>query len=72
MKQYLTSHGVKEGLWFDPDGQHAQAMVIGAKGMRRIFDWLKDEPKEVVNIMDSGNDQCTIPNGDSVIPLKAP
>lgn len=73
VKLYLTNHGVKEGLWFDPDGQHAVPMVLPGKGMRAILEWLKDEPKEALNIMDSGDDLCTIPSGDLLsLPADAP
>ncbi|CAK5275613.1 unnamed protein product [Mycena citricolor] len=44
VEKYLTSHGVKEGLWHDPEGQHGQALLTGSPGLKRIMQWLQDEP----------------------------
>ncbi|KAI0938058.1 hypothetical protein AcV7_003357 [Taiwanofungus camphoratus] len=40
VKRYLTSHGVRKGLWFDPHGRHGQAMLPGSPGQREVFRWL--------------------------------
>ena len=42
VKRYLTSHGIKKGLWFDPDGHHGQALLTGGKGHTEILRWLRD------------------------------
>ena len=38
VKRYLTSHGIRKGLWFDPDGRHGQAML--SVGQKEILRWL--------------------------------
>lgn len=42
VKKYLTSHGVRKGLWYDPDGLHGQALLVGGKGHERVMEWLKE------------------------------
>ncbi|KAK7060561.1 hypothetical protein VNI00_001327 [Paramarasmius palmivorus] len=42
VKKYLTSHGVRKGLWYDPDGVHGQALLMGGEGHRRVMEWLKE------------------------------
>ncbi|KDQ56378.1 hypothetical protein JAAARDRAFT_36545 [Jaapia argillacea MUCL 33604] len=43
VKRYLTSHGIRKGLWFDPDGRHGQALLVGGDGHSEILRWLHDE-----------------------------
>ncbi|KIP10713.1 hypothetical protein PHLGIDRAFT_65260 [Phlebiopsis gigantea 11061_1 CR5-6] len=40
VKRYLTSHGIRKGLWFDPDGRHGQALLAGGKEHAEILRWL--------------------------------
>ncbi|EJD01104.1 uncharacterized protein FOMMEDRAFT_125748 [Fomitiporia mediterranea MF3/22] len=42
VKKYLKSHGVKEGLWYDPNGRHGQALLVGERGISKVIDWIKD------------------------------
>ncbi|KAG7096874.1 hypothetical protein E1B28_004280 [Marasmius oreades] len=42
VKKYLTSHGVRKGLWYDPNGLHGQALLVGGKGHERVMEWLKE------------------------------
>ncbi|KAF9464478.1 hypothetical protein BDZ94DRAFT_1216623 [Collybia nuda] len=42
VKRYLTSHGVRKGLWYDPKGKHGQALVSGSDGHAKILGWLKE------------------------------
>jgi len=42
VKRYLTSHGVRKGLWFDPNGRHGQALITGGAGHNEILRWLKE------------------------------
>ncbi|KAK7695883.1 hypothetical protein QCA50_000521 [Cerrena zonata] len=42
VKRYLTSHGIKKGLWFDPDGRHGQALLAGGEGHKEILRWLRE------------------------------
>jgi len=44
VKRYLTSHGVRKGLWMDPNGRHGQALLPGSSGHVEILRWLQ-EPK---------------------------
>ncbi|KAG6915013.1 hypothetical protein DXG01_013918 [Tephrocybe rancida] len=41
VKRYLTSHGVKQGLWFDPTGSHGQALRPGTLGHLEILRWIR-------------------------------
>ncbi|KAJ7283568.1 hypothetical protein C8J57DRAFT_739016 [Mycena rebaudengoi] len=41
VKKYLTSHGVRKGLWYDPDGKHGQALISGGAGHTEVIRWLK-------------------------------
>ncbi|TFK55949.1 hypothetical protein OE88DRAFT_1622651 [Heliocybe sulcata] len=41
IKKYLTSHGIRKGLWFDPDGRHGQALLAGGEGHAEILRWLR-------------------------------
>ncbi|KAF9534250.1 hypothetical protein CPB83DRAFT_902204 [Crepidotus variabilis] len=42
VKRYLSSHGVRKGLWFDPEGIHGQALVRGGPGMNIVLKWLSE------------------------------
>lgn len=42
VKRYLTSHGVRKGLWYDPEGRHGQALVTGGNGHAEILRWLQE------------------------------
>ncbi|KAI0677587.1 hypothetical protein C8Q78DRAFT_960231 [Trametes maxima] len=43
VKRYLTSHGVRKGLWFDPDGRHGQALLSSSPGHHEILRWLREK-----------------------------
>ncbi|KAG6873773.1 hypothetical protein C0995_011592 [Termitomyces sp. Mi166 len=43
VKRYLTSHGVKEGLWFDPVGSHGQALRPETPGHLEILRWIRED-----------------------------
>ncbi|KAH7921825.1 hypothetical protein BV22DRAFT_1197913 [Leucogyrophana mollusca] len=40
VKRYLSSHGVRKGLYFDPDGSHGQALITGGPTHGAILRWL--------------------------------
>jgi len=40
VKRYLTSHGVRKGLWYDPDGGHGHAMLPSSPAHREILRWI--------------------------------
>ncbi|KAJ8086715.1 hypothetical protein PM082_005538 [Marasmius tenuissimus] len=42
VKKYLTSHGVRKGLFYDPDAIHGQALLMGGEGHERVMEWLKE------------------------------
>ncbi|KAF5363284.1 hypothetical protein D9756_000449 [Leucocoprinus leucothites] len=42
IKKYLISHGVRKGLWYDPQGRHGQALLKGTTGHEEIFRWLQE------------------------------
>ena len=42
VKRYLTSHGVRKGLWYDPKGRHGQALITGSPGHLEIIQWLRE------------------------------
>ncbi|KAI0081737.1 hypothetical protein K474DRAFT_1612892 [Panus rudis PR-1116 ss-1] len=42
VKRYLTSHGIRKNLWFDPQGRHGQALLAGGEGHQTIIQWLRD------------------------------
>jgi len=42
VKLYLTSHGVRKGLWYDPKGRHGQALITGSLGHLEIIQWLRE------------------------------
>lgn len=54
VKKYLTSHGVRKGLMFDPEARHGQSLIVGGSAMSNVMKWLKEpitpipprEPKE--------------------------
>ncbi|CCM03181.1 uncharacterized protein FIBRA_05303 [Fibroporia radiculosa] len=41
VKRYLTSHGIRKGIWYDPNGRHGQAMLSGSPGHKEILRWLQ-------------------------------
>ncbi|KAG5650588.1 hypothetical protein H0H81_011727 [Sphagnurus paluster] len=43
VKRYLTSHGVKQGLCYDPQGLHGQVLFPGSRGHHKILRWVHDE-----------------------------
>ncbi|KAI0375603.1 hypothetical protein BV20DRAFT_959597 [Pilatotrama ljubarskyi] len=43
VKRYLTSHGVRKGLRFDPEGHHGQALLTSSPCHREIFRWLREQ-----------------------------
>ncbi|KAJ7781160.1 hypothetical protein B0H16DRAFT_1497273 [Mycena metata] len=42
VKKYLTSHGVRKGIWYDPNGLHGDALMSGGAGHTKVIQWLKD------------------------------
>ncbi|TFY64279.1 hypothetical protein EVG20_g5999 [Dentipellis fragilis] len=40
VKRYLTSHGVRNGLWYDPNGQHGQA--LRGEGVKELVRWIQE------------------------------
>ena len=42
IKKYLMSHGVRNGLYFDSEGQHGLALIPGTEGFNEIMTWLKE------------------------------
>ncbi|KAJ7179062.1 hypothetical protein C8R46DRAFT_1173508 [Mycena filopes] len=42
VKKYLTSHGVRKGIWYDPDGLHGDALMSGGAGHTKVLQWLRD------------------------------
>ncbi|KAF8195811.1 hypothetical protein K438DRAFT_1826557 [Mycena galopus ATCC 62051] len=42
VKKYLSSHGVRKGIWFDPDGLHGDALKPGGAGHARVMQWLRE------------------------------
>ncbi|KAI0702899.1 hypothetical protein BC835DRAFT_1320187 [Cytidiella melzeri] len=43
VKRYLTSHGIRKGLWFDPDGHHGEALLTGGPGHTEILRWMAEK-----------------------------
>jgi len=44
VKKYLTSHGVRKGIWFDPTGLHGQALLSKSAGHTEVMRWLEESP----------------------------
>ncbi len=40
MRQYLTSHGIRKGLKFDPEGRHGEALFTRGESHREFLRWL--------------------------------
>ncbi|THH10106.1 hypothetical protein EW145_g1537 [Phellinidium pouzarii] len=40
VKKYLTSHGVKNGLWYNPEGRHGQSLLVGSQGVKSVIKWI--------------------------------
>ncbi|KAF9478994.1 hypothetical protein BDN70DRAFT_807742 [Pholiota conissans] len=43
VKRYLTSHGVRENLFCDPEGQHGQALIRDSPALNEILRWLSED-----------------------------
>ncbi|TFL05853.1 hypothetical protein BDV98DRAFT_560740 [Pterulicium gracile] len=43
VKKYLTSHGIKKGIYYNPTARHGQALIGGGEGFPIILQWLRDE-----------------------------
>ncbi|KAF8913969.1 hypothetical protein CPB84DRAFT_1758047 [Gymnopilus junonius] len=43
VKRYLVSHGVRENLWYDPEGTHGDALVKSGLGLEKILLWLSED-----------------------------
>ncbi|KAG9317401.1 hypothetical protein JVU11DRAFT_1600 [Chiua virens] len=41
IRRYLSSHGVRKGICFDPNGSHGQPFVAGGPAHSVIMSWLK-------------------------------
>ncbi|OSX60266.1 hypothetical protein POSPLADRAFT_1182745 [Postia placenta MAD-698-R-SB12] len=46
VRRYLTSHGIRKGLWYDPNGRHGQAMLSGSPGQKEFFNWLLQDNRK--------------------------
>ncbi|KAF8165274.1 hypothetical protein B0H34DRAFT_649014 [Crassisporium funariophilum] len=42
VKRYLTSHGVRENLWFNQTGKHGEALTTGGEGLNKVLQWLSE------------------------------
>ncbi|KAJ7094688.1 hypothetical protein B0H15DRAFT_830514 [Mycena belliarum] len=45
VKKYLTSHGVKQGLVYNPSGRHGEALISGGPQHAEVMRWLKASDK---------------------------
>ncbi|KAL1946843.1 hypothetical protein VTO73DRAFT_14947 [Trametes versicolor] len=43
VRRYLTSHGIRKGLRFDPDGHHGQALLSISPVHNDILQWLQEK-----------------------------
>ncbi|KAK7061796.1 hypothetical protein R3P38DRAFT_2831563 [Favolaschia claudopus] len=43
--KYLSSHGVRKGIWYDPNGLHGDALHSGGAGHTRVMQWLRETAK---------------------------
>ncbi|TBU32806.1 hypothetical protein BD311DRAFT_686062 [Dichomitus squalens] len=43
VKRYLTSHGVRKNLRFDPSGHHGEALLAHSPFYNDILNWLREE-----------------------------
>jgi hypothetical protein len=41
VKKYLTSHGIKKGLFYDSAARHGESLIGGGEGYTKIIRWLK-------------------------------
>lgn len=42
VEKYLTSHGVRKGLFYDPDALHGTALRSGSAGHTKVMQWLRE------------------------------
>ncbi|KAI0310804.1 hypothetical protein OF83DRAFT_1153676 [Amylostereum chailletii] len=42
VKKYLTSHGIRKGLRYDPTGRHGSALLGGSSGYDALISWLRE------------------------------
>jgi hypothetical protein len=42
VKRYLTSHGVRQNIWYDPEGRHGAALMNGTRGHAKVMKWLSE------------------------------
>lgn len=41
VRRYLRSHGVRQGVRFDPEGRHGSALIAGSEGLQSVIAWLR-------------------------------
>lgn len=42
VQRYLTSHGIRKGLRFNPEGRHGEALLTGGESHMEILRWLHE------------------------------
>jgi len=42
VRRYLSSHGVRKNLWYDPEGRHGSALLKGGQCHDEIMRWLSE------------------------------
>ena len=42
VRKYLESHGVTDGLYYNPNGRHGQALLTTDKAFTEILRWLRE------------------------------
>ncbi|PPQ98493.1 hypothetical protein CVT24_003984 [Panaeolus cyanescens] len=42
VKKYLSSHGVRKNLRYDPHGRHGEALIKGGAGLNEILRWISE------------------------------
>jgi len=43
VQKYLQSHGVQNGITFNPDGRHGQALLSNSDTLMQIMDWMRQK-----------------------------
>jgi len=43
VKKYLSSHGIRKGIDYDPNGRHGSALLASSDAFKELVRWL-DEP----------------------------